>query len=108
MIVDPVQGGFDPAYHLIDLALEVIMMRMGLHPFGLLCLPEPAEVGVEQVPGVLDRVGQRGLGAVQIVDGLPRQCTYFAHSLPESDDLIPWMHALAREHLDPLAHVEEV
>ena len=73
MIADPVQRGFDPAYHLIDLALEVVMTRMGLRPVSLLCLPEPVKVGAEQVPGVLDRVGQRGLGAVQIIGGMPHQ-----------------------------------
>jgi hypothetical protein len=69
MIADPVQRGFDPAYHLIDLALEVIMTRTGLRLVSFLSLPEPGEVGAEQVTGVLDRVGQRGLGAMQIVGG---------------------------------------
>src|ERR1700730_13745976 len=106
MIADPVQRGFDPAYHLIDLALEVVMTRTGLRPGGLLCRPESAEVGVEQVSGVLDRVGLRGLGAVQIVGGLPRQCTDFVHARPERDDIISWMRTLAGEHLDPLAHAK--
>src|ERR1043166_28621 len=106
MVADPVQGGFDPAYHLIDLALEVIMTCPGLRPVSLLGLAEPGEVGAEQAPGVLYGVGHLGLGAVQLIGALPRQRTDFVHSLPEGDDVIAWLHALSRENLDPLAHVE--